>query len=371
LHASVRDVDLVARLSSDEFIVVHEGVTDAADVSRMARRLAAVVEEPITTTPDGISVGASIGIAFARNGEDEPDQVLAWADLALARAKRRSKRAIEIYDEGLQEQLLHQVETEKALAASLNADELFLLYQPIVDLQTMATCGVEALVRWNRRDKGVQPPDAFIPIAEGSDLIIDLDLWVADRALQQLREWNSVPSTRDLSVAINISGRHLLGGDLHGHLVEMLRATGTDPRHLIVEVTETVLVHDLDRAAAQLRDLRALGVRVAIDDFGTGFASIAHLAQLPVDIVKIDRSFVERLHNDRDRTLLAMMADVGHHLGLSITAEGVETPEQLATIAELGCDRVQGFLFAHPLPADDVRGWLLHDTPRSIRGPVR
>jgi diguanylate cyclase len=206
----------------------------------------------------------------------------------------------------------------------------------------------------------MQPPDSFIPVAERSDLIVTLDNWVMKRAARQMNEWAEAVDLTDIQVAINVSGRHLLSQTLYDHVVELLDTTGIAPQRLVVEITETVLVNDLVVAAAQLEAVRGLGVRIALDDFGTGYTSITHLRQLPIDIIKIDRSFVARLANDKDRTLLAMITDLGHHLGLTITAEGVETEEQYELLRQLGCDRAQGYLMSRPLTPDALETWA-HD----------
>jgi diguanylate cyclase (GGDEF)-like protein len=367
LQAVAGDGTFVARLAGDEFVVLAEDVRDPGAVDQMARRLRAAAARPIVVGDLRITTGACVGIAFSWDGADEADQLLAHADLAVARAKQRAPGSIEIYDQSLQQQLRETAEIEDALTAAIPGDELFLQCQPVIDLATGRMSSVEALVRW-RRPEGIQPPDSFIPVAERSDLIVTLDRWVMARAVRQMQEWDDHPDLADVRVAVNVSGRHLLNQTLHRHVVDLLDSTGLDPHRLIVEITETVLVDDLIVAAAQLEAVRGLGVRIALDDFGTGYSSITHLRQLPIDIIKIDRSFVERLGNEKDRTLLAMISDLGHHLGLTITAEGVETAEQYDLLRELGCDRAQGFLMSRPLLPDALESWVQdHQSPASAR----
>jgi diguanylate cyclase (GGDEF)-like protein len=348
---------LIARIGGDEFLVVVEGVTDAGDIDELARRLRDALRQPVDGNGALVSIGVTIGIAFTWGGTDSAHDVLAWAELAVHRAKNRSAGSIEIYDESLQAHLRELAEIEDALTAALPRDELFLQYQPVIDLATGRMSSVEALVRWQRPDHGMQPPDSFIPVAERSDLIVALDNWVMTRAARQMTEWADRTDLVDIQVAINVSGRHLLSQTLYDHVVELLDTTGIAPQRLVVEITETVLVNDLVAAAAQLEAVRGLGVRIALDDFGTGYTSITHLRQLPIDIIKIDRSFVQRLASEKDRTLLAMITDLGHHLGLTITAEGVETEEQYELLRQLGCDRAQGYLMSRPLPAHDLETW--------------
>jgi diguanylate cyclase (GGDEF)-like protein len=357
LLAVAGDGTFVGRLGGDEFVVLVEDVRDAGAINELARDLRAVAAQPVLIEGLRISLGASVGIAFTWDGADAGTDVLAWAELAVHRAKQRAGGGIEIYDQGLQQQVRAQAEIEDALTAALPRDELFLQYQPVIDLATGRMSSVEALVRWQRPEHGIQPPDSFIPVAERSDLIIELDKWVMARAARQIRDWAGTADLGAVQVAINVSGRHLLSQTLFDHVVELLDATGLEPHRLVVEITETVLVNDLVVAAAQLEAVRGLGVRIALDDFGTGYTSITHLRQLPIDIIKIDRSFVQRLASEKDRTLLAMITDLGHHLGLTITAEGVETAEQYDTLRQLGCDRAQGYLMSRPLPADALEAW--------------
>jgi diguanylate cyclase (GGDEF)-like protein len=358
LRLTAPEAAQVARIGGDEFIVLVEDVRDPGDVTALARRLCDIVGRPAGIAGIQLATSASVGIAFSWQGTEEATQLLTCAHLAVDRAKARQRGSVEIYDENLQQQLRDTAVIEEALATALRGDQLFLQYQPVVDLATGAMTSVEALVRWQRPELGVQPPDSFIPVAERSDLIISLDRWVMGRAARQLDEWRNVRGLGDIAMAVNVSGRHLASQTLHTHVVDLLDTTGVDPERLVVEVTETVLVNDVVSAAAQLEAVRRRGVRIALDDFGTGYTSITHLRHLPIDIIKIDRSFVSRLDDERDRTLLAMVTDLGHHLGLTITAEGVETPEQYDTLRRLGCDRAQGFLMSRPLSTGPLVDWV-------------
>jgi diguanylate cyclase (GGDEF)-like protein len=370
LKAMVRESDVLARLGGDEFMVITENIDDPSDAGALADRVAESFREAIRVDDLEISIGACVGIALARDGHDDPDQLMAWADLAVYRAKHRGRGQIAMYDESLQRELIERSEIHAALTQGLRDDELFLNFQPVVDADG-AISGLEALVRWDRPGIGIQPPDTFIPVAESSNLIIDLDCWVLESAARQLLAWVDVPALGHVDMSVNISGRHLMSGKLPEHIRDVLDRTGLPPQRLIIEVTETVLIGDLPTAADQLSLVRGLGVRVAIDDFGTGYTSVTHLQQLPVDVMKIDRSFVNQGTDERGRTLLAMMIDVGHHLGMTITAEGVETSEQLQMLNELACDDTQGFLLCRPLAADRLCEWLaeapalLHPAPSS------
>ncbi len=354
-----RRSDFVARLGGDEFVIISEGLRDAHEASAIAARLVESLGRPIEVEGMTISVSASVGIAHALDGgADESSQLLACADLALYRAKRIAGASVEIYDETLREELVRRSEVEKDLIACLDRDAegLFLEYQPVIDAASGELLSVEALVRWDRPGHGRCQPADFVPVAEQSELIVALDRWVLDTALAQQRAWRDAAGG-EIAIAVNISARHLLTGRLVEHVTMALSASAVDPGLLTIELTETVLLTDLPGVALDLKRLRELGVRVAIDDFGTGYTSLAHLQHLTVDTVKIDRSFTSELPADRDRRLVELVTDVGHHLGLSVVAEGVENADQLAELREIGCDQLQGFLIARPLAAEDVAAW--------------
>jgi len=356
---TVRSGDFIARLGGDEFVILTERIEESAEATLLANRLIGAVSEPIEVGRLQLSVGASVGIALALDGHEDPMQLLARADLAVCRAKQRGRSQVELYDESLQRALLERAEVEQALAIALRPerDELVLHYQPVIAADTGEIRGVEALVRWNRPGQEQWPPDRFVPIAETSNLIIDLDCWVLATAAHQLVEWSSVRELAPLYVAVNISGRHLVSESLSAHVSAVIAETAVDPTRLILEITETVLVNDLLVARRELEALRALGVRIAIDDFGTGYTSLGQLQHLPVDSIKIDRSFINELPERRDRSLVRMVTDLGHHLGVTIVAEGVETDVQLSTLRELGCDTVQGFLISRPMLPTDFADW--------------
>jgi diguanylate cyclase (GGDEF)-like protein len=374
LEQATRAGDLAARLGGDEFLVVAERIVDVNEAVALAHRVMEAIAEPIATGSLQFSMAASVGVALALDGDDVASQLIARADLALYRAKAHGRGRVEMYDESLQAELVHQADVEADLAAALDDggdsdgdgdtgpgdDELLLYYQPFIDSATMRPTGVEALIRW-RRDGRLVPPDDFIPIAEASDLIIDVDVWVLRRAARQLVRFSEDPLLAHLSVAVNVSGRHLLSRRLATNLRSVLAETGADPERLVLEITETVLLRDLTVAAAELDEVRATGVRVYIDDFGTGYTSIAHLHHLPVDAIKIDRSFVRRVEERRDHSLIRMITDLGHQLGIHVVAEGVETEPQQHALHQLGCDEMQGYLISRPQPPDVVAAWL-HDT---------
>jgi diguanylate cyclase (GGDEF)-like protein len=359
LQRSTRAGDFAARLGGDEFLVVAERVVDSHEAVALANRVLEAIREPIESGPLHFSMAASIGIAFAHDINEAASQLIVRADLALYRAKAHGRGRVELYDESLQEELIRQADIETDLAAALadDCDDLVLYYQPFIDATTNRPTGVEALIRWQRDDR-IVPPDEFIPVAEASDLIIDVDRWVLRSAMRQLVEWSHDPAMADLTVAVNISGRHLLSQRLAQNVRAVLAETGADPHRIVLEITETVLLRDFAIAANQLDEVRAAGVRVYIDDFGTGYTSIAHLHHLPVDAIKIDRSFVAHIDEQRDQSLIRMITELGHHLGIAVVAEGVETAPQQDALNDLGCDELQGYLISRPKPPADVATWM-------------
>ncbi|MCU1591123.1 MAG: hypothetical protein JWP11_2379 [Frankiales bacterium] len=359
---ALRGGDFVARFGGDEFVVVAQ-TTDVGEMTELARRLIDVISEPITVGHEKLSVGASIGISLSLDGPEDPAQLLARADAAMYRAKQHNGSAIELFDAELQAELLQRVDVEAALGDALAQPDgggLRLNYQPIVDAATERLVGLEALVRWDRPGHGILPPDAFIPIAESTDLIVDLDCWVLDEVARQLVVWDEDPVLVGIPVSVNISGRHLLSRRLPGHISSVLARTGIDPRRIAVEITETVVLDDLLGAADELEAVRALGVKVAIDDFGTGYTSLAHLQQLPIDTIKIDRSFVSQLDAKRGRALVRMVTVFGKSMNITVVAEGVETSAELSALQAMGADHVQGYLLSRPLGAEALATWAAH-----------
>jgi diguanylate cyclase (GGDEF)-like protein len=368
MSQAARHGDFLARLGGDEFVVIAEGVGDGAEASAIGARFVQAASRPIELDGLRVSIGACVGVTFALDGAaDDPSQLLARADLAVYRAKRAGHAHVEVYDQSMQQALIARAELEHALHGTLDrgGEDLFLHYQPVIDASSGKLSSVEALVRWNRAGHALCRPDEFIPVAEASDLIIRLDCWVLASALAQQRRW-SHSGLGEISIAVNISGRHLLSGQLIEHVTEALRSSCVQPSQLILELTETVLLTNLPTVALEMQRLRSLGIRMAIDDFGTGYTSLAHLQQLTIDEIKIDRSFVQQLPDGRGSSLVRMVTELGHHLGVTIVAEGVETDEQLTALREIGCDSLQGFLIGRPLTAEHLIGWQIE---RRAAGP--
>jgi diguanylate cyclase (GGDEF)-like protein len=362
MRQAVRPGDVVCRLGGDEFVVLVERAAGERELLDLAERLIAVVSEPIATTAQVVRIGASVGVAVSRDARTDADALVAEADTAAYRAKRRGRGRAELFDEALRIQLAARAELETALRAGLGDGELTLHYQPVVDVGDRRLVGYEALVRWQRPGAGLVPPDDFIPVAEGSNLICELDRWVLGEATRQLAAWRTGRlragedadgrAEAEPTIAVNISGRHLADPRVVDDVAEALAASGLPASLLVLEVTETVLVDD-PAAIGHLVALRDMGVGIAIDDFGTGYTSIGQLRSMPVDTLKIDRSFIAS-REPGHRELVALVIRAAHTFGLTVVAEGVEEEDQLLQLRADGCDQAQGYLLSRPLPAAEV-----------------
>jgi diguanylate cyclase (GGDEF)-like protein len=352
LASVLRDADTIGRLGGDEFIVLLESEPFAARPELVAERLLAALREPfeadaLQETP--FAVTASIGIAVG-DGELSADDLLRNADIALYEAKAAGRGRFVVFRGEMQRAVQDRLELERTLRGALEAGQLFLEYQPTFDLDDDGLTGVEALLRWRHPSRGVIPPVGFIGLAEETGLIAPIGRWVLDTACAQGAVWHR--QGYEIEVSVNISPRQLDDPRLRDSIARTLEARRFDPAFLILEVTETALMHDPELTAARLGELKQLGIRVAIDDFGTGYSSLAYLRQLPVDILKIDRSFVATIgESPESRAIVHTLVELGRALRLETIAEGIEDSAQLAAIRAEGCSRGQGFLLARPLAA--------------------
>jgi diguanylate cyclase (GGDEF)-like protein/PAS domain S-box-containing protein len=358
LRTGLRNSEFVSRLGGDEFLMIVEGL-ETESITALTERLIISIGQPFEHGDDLFVISASAGIAVCKDACDGME-LIRQADLAVYEAKSLGRGRSVVFDESLQEVVEANAEVEVALRRAIRDNELELHFQPIVRLATNSAWGAEALVRWNRPGIGQVPPDRFIPVAERSNLIIDLGRWVITAALRTLAEWQQDPARAHLHIAVNVSGRHLTNGDLVADLSAALAETGANPTGLEIELTETHLLEDLDRANAVLRTVRSWGIDVAVDDFGTGYSSMGYLRQLEVDAIKIDRIFVARTqHPGYDRTIVEVLLQLADTLNLDVVAEGVETQEQLAFLQSRNCGRAQGYYLSRPIPRTDLDQWLL------------
>ncbi len=349
LKTVLRDNDTVGRLGGDEFVMLVDSVGLDAAPELVAERILEVLRLPIELSePAGsqVSISASIGIASGLPASAE--RLLQDADLALYKAKALGKDGFALFESAMHTAAQDRISLEMDLAGALEADQLFLAYQPMLDLGDERVVGVEALLRWRHPTRGVIPPDVFIPIAEESGLIVPIGRWVLERACAQAVAWRE--RRYDLDMSVNVSARQLERPEFAGEVRTVLGDSGLDPATLTLEITETVLMRKPDATAKLLAELKQLGLRIAVDDFGTGYSSLAYLRQFPVDSLKIDRTFIDGLaRSGASHALTHTLIQLGKALGLQTLAEGVEQQGQVTQLQREGCDLVQGFLYARPL----------------------
>jgi diguanylate cyclase (GGDEF)-like protein len=355
LQRALREQDTVGRLGGDEFVVLVECDAEEAALDLLADRLTECLREPVELGHSGktFSVTASTGVAFGRY--ESPDALLRDADLALYAAKAAGRDRYALFDASMYGGVEGRLELEADLAAALQEEQLVLAYQPIFELPQREIVGVEALIRWQHPTRGLVSPDSFIPLAEESGQIAAIGRWVLDEACRQAAEWAA--EGLEIGIAVNVSAYQLGRNCFAEDVKRALQDSQIEPSSLTLEITETALMRDVSAAREHLMEIRALGVRVAIDDFGTGYASLSQLQCMPVDILKIDRSFIAALRDGgQGRELLEAILGVGRSLSLTVVAEGIEEHSQLQALEEMGCERAQGFLLGHPGPARDVEG---------------
>lgn len=386
LRTSVRAEDTVARFGGDEFGILLEDVPGPSYVTSVAERISRQLSAVFTLEGRDLIVTCSIGIVLAaptqhldvkvpkRSVPATYDakrevkshfarEILRKADLAMYEAKRRGKGRYQIFDPGMNRRALNRLGIESLLRQSLESGDFVVHYQPIISLGTGKVLSLEALVRWNHPERGLLYPSEFIPVAEETNLIVDLGRWVLQEACSHLRWWqNHLQSAPPPRVSVNLSAKQFYGPDLVHDVGEVLRRTDLDPQNLELEITENVVMEDAPMTLAILDDLKSLKIGLALDDFGAGNSSLAYLKRFPIDTLKIDGSFVSGLGESiRDEVIVAGLVSVAHGLGLTVIPERVETAEQLQRLREMGCDTVQGFYFSKPLPAGVVGTFLLRN----------
>ncbi len=370
IGASVRPDDTVARFGGDEFVVLVDDVASAHDAITIAKRLQQHVHTPVVLDGHELCPEASIGIALSAGTGSTPTDLLRDADTALSRAKQTGNGHCQVFDPSMNAEALARLELEADLRRALEHGEFALHYQPIVALNGGGIVGVEALVRWQHPQRGIIPPNVFIPLAEETGLIVPLGQWVLRTACQQARQWQRVFAARAPQfVSVNISARQFADPQLVQLVARTLRDSSLDGTVLELELTESIVMENGASTLGVLQALKRLGVQLAIDDFGTGYSSLAYLQRFPLDTLKIDRSFTQRLDgNNEDSAIVRAIVSLAHTLNLQVTGEGIETAEQFCHLRRLGCEYGQGYYFAKPQPGNAVTALLAAPAPALHNG---
>jgi diguanylate cyclase (GGDEF)-like protein len=352
LLGCVRETDVVGRLGGDEFAVLHVAEGRPPEAEALARRIIDALGAPYVVEGRRVVVGASVGLAFAAGGDAGagPDVLLKNADMALYRAKAEGRGTFRVFEAEMDAAVQARLAIESDLREAVERRQFELYYQPLFDLRARRVSGYEALIRWRHPERGLIPPAQFVPIAEEMGLIVPIGEWVAHRACADAAAWPA-----PVKVAVNLSPVHFRAGDVVGAVAGALRRSGLDPSRLELEITESALLRDSDAVVATLHRVRGLGPRIAMDDFGTGYSSLSYLRSFPFDKIKIDQSFVREMGGRPDCfAIVNSVSDLAARLGMTTTAEGVETAEQLGMVRRAGCTEAQGYHFGGPLPLPEV-----------------
>lgn len=366
LEDAVRSIDTVARDADDEFVILLDSLSDVSDPTRVARRIQRSFATPVRVGDVEIPVSACVGMAFNVTGFEDPHQVFEDAGRALLRAKSRGSGSHEMFDEVAHARALARLELESRLRTAIEENQLVLYYQPIVSVPTGQLRGFEALVRWEDPERGLIQPDDFIGVAEDTGMIIPLGWWTLEEACRQLRDWQDrYPGEAELTMAVNVSGRQFEEDGVEDQIAGVIDRTGISPDTLHLEITETAFMHDFARVVRVLERVKEGRISLDVDDFGTGYSSLSYLARLPIDTLKIDRSFISQMtYSSQNLEVVRTIARLARNLGLHLLAEGVETESQLEELRVLRTDSAQGFLFGRPAPPEEVEQTFLNGKSR-------
>lgn len=356
LESTLRSSDLIARLGGDEFTLLLNELEDEAQASKIAARIQELLSVPFSLDSGEVYMSASIGIALGTDGSISAEDMLRNSDIAMYKAKSKGKARHQLFDQAMHDEAAEQLQIETDLRQALGRNEFCMHYQPIFELESRTIVGFEALVRWRHPVRGLVPPNEFIPIVEENGLIVPLGRWIMFESCRQMRHWlDNYPGAKNLTMSVNLSVKQIMQADLAEQVMANLVATRLDPKYLKLEITESHVMENGETAVEMMKRLRALGTELSLDDFGTGYSSLSYLHRLPVSNLKIDRSFVNQMSaGDENSKLVSTIISLAHNLNINVTAEGIETADQLNQLRDLKCEMGQGYYFSKPLESDAV-----------------
>jgi predicted signal transduction protein with EAL and GGDEF domain len=357
LESCLRTSDIVARLGGDEFTILLDEFDDTEDAFTIVERIQQSLKEPFELSGREVFTSASIGIALSNAAYTKPEELLRDADIAMYRAKGAGRARYQIFNQAMHEQASVRLQLETEIRRAVERGEFRMFYQPIIEIQSGKTIGFESLVRWQHPERGIVSPDDFIPIAEETGQIIPLGEWVLRESCRQFREWQSEKiADENLTISVNLSCKQFMQSDLVERITAILQETQLNAECLRLEITESHLIEDSELAVTIIKRLRDIGVKLSIDDFGTGYSSLSYLHRLPIDFLKIDRSFVSRmLTNNENSEIVQTVITLAKNLGIEVIAEGIETIEQAEQLRKLNCRFGQGYFYSKPVNAEKAR----------------
>lgn len=355
LEICLRDGDTIARLGGDEFTILLDGIKDYSDAQRVAERVQEVLEQPFSLAGHELFVTASVGIKYSDAGDEKPEDLLRDADTAMYCAKALGKAQYQVFDSRMHTRALTLLQIESDLRRAIEREEFQVNYQPIVSLQDGRICGFEALVRWHHRERGPISPTDFIPVAEETGLIIQIDRWVLKQACLQMSRWQQMlPVTNRMKISVNLSCKQFMQSTIVEQVMETLQETSLNPSSLKLEITESVMMEKGDYAMSVLEQLSKAGIELSVDDFGTGYSSLSYIHRFPVTALKIDRSFIKRISGEQNGEIVRAVVSLARNLGLEVVAEGIETVVQFDQLKALGCEQGQGYYFSEPVSKESA-----------------
>ncbi len=371
LQAVMRTGDLMARLGGDEFVILLTELIEPEDALRVAERIQDSLRSPFELAGREVFISTSIGIAFNEADANDAEEMLRHADIAMYRAKEKGQAQFQVFDIAMHEYAMKKLHFESEMREAIERGEFEIHYQPIVQLETNQLSGFEALVRWNHPERGMISPIEFIPLAEESGLILPLGNWVLKESCRQLREWqNGNELASALSVSVNLSCKQFIQADLANQIKDILAEIGLAPRCLKLEITESAVIEDTDRAIEMIRSLNSMGIEFSMDDFGTGYSSLSDLHRFPAGYLKIDRSFVSRMvESEENAEIVYTIIKLAQNLKMRVIAEGIETADQLAQLNQLNCEYGQGYFFSKPLDAESARQFITENGAPGLVSP--